>query len=225
MKRTLTGAACTALAFGLLACSSADEDPVAVTPTTVPMPDDAEDQAGIACVAALGLKVDKKSPMVRNHKTQAVGDTFVTTGQVSKYVGGEAPRNYQFECTTRFDGTFTAEVTGFTELARTTTTAPDPVRVVPYTITEMDKNSVDVTVDAVDLPALQFVFDKISSELARKYDEGGWTIAFNCSTGGGEGFDNRIANGKFAIDRFGYAKMGLDLGETELVILPSASCP
>lgn len=83
------------------------------------LPDDAIDQAGVACVEALGPKVDTKSPMIRNHSTKAVNDTFVTVGQVSKYVGGENPRNYQFECTTRFDGKFTAEVTQFTELART----------------------------------------------------------------------------------------------------------
>lgn len=189
------------------------------------MPADATDQAGIACVAALAPKVGEKTPMIRNHTTQAVADTFVTTGQVSKYVGGEAPRNYQFECTTAFDGTFTSEVTQFAELTRTTTTAPDPVREVTHTITEQDRNSVAVTIDATDMPALQYVFNNVQSKIAREENRGGWFVSFNCSTGVGQGFDNRIANGKFALGKLGRAQTGLAIGETELLIPATASSP
>ena len=71
-----------ALSICLAACSTSSE-PVAVADPTVSMPTDATDQAGIACVAALAPKVGEKTPMIRNHTTQAVADTFVTTGQVS----------------------------------------------------------------------------------------------------------------------------------------------
>lgn len=225
MKRTIVGAVVVVVAFGLVGCSGSDSEPVTVSEPTTALPDDASDQAGVACVAALGPKVGANTPQVRNHSTTAVDNTFVTVGQVSKYVGGEAPHNYQFECTTRFDGTFTAQVTEFTELGRTTTTAPDPVREVPYTITSQDNNSVDVTVDAIDKPALQYVFDQVQSKIAREEDGGGWFVTFNCSTGGGTGFDNRIANGKFALDKLGRAQTGLDVGEVELTILPTAHCP
>ncbi|MBJ7479224.1 hypothetical protein [Rhodococcus sp. (in: high G+C Gram-positive bacteria)] len=224
MKHTIVGAAVAVMVFGLVGCSS-NSEPVAISEPTPALPADASDQAGVACMDALSPKVDQKSPSIRNHSTRSVDDTFVTTGQVSKYVGGEAPRNYQFTCTTRYNGTFTSEVTEFTELARTTTTAPEPRREVPYTITKQDRNYIDVTVDAVDKPALQYVFDKIQSKIAGEEDGGGWFISFNCSTGGGEGYDNRIANGKFALDKFGQAQTGLKSGEIELKILPTAHCP
>lgn len=93
--------------------------PTITTRSASALSDDVVDQAGVACVAALGPKVDQEKPEIRNHVTRSVNDTFVTVGQVSKYVSGEAPYNYQFECTTRFDGTFKSEVTYFKELART----------------------------------------------------------------------------------------------------------
>ncbi|MGM5065690.1 hypothetical protein EU244_012650 [Rhodococcus qingshengii] len=120
MRRTIAGAAVAVMAISIAACGG-ESEPVAISSaTSTPvLPDDAIDQAGVACVEALGPKVGEKTPQIRNHSTRAVDDTFMTAGQVSKYVGGEAPYNYQFECTTRYNGTFTSEVTYFKELART----------------------------------------------------------------------------------------------------------
>lgn len=129
MRRTIAGAAVAVMAISIAACGDNNE-PVAISSatSTPAIPADAIDQAGVACVEALGPKVGEKTPQIRNHSTRIVDDTFMTAGQVSKYVAGEAPYNYQFECSTRYNGTFTSEVTYFKELARTrlTTEAPSP---------------------------------------------------------------------------------------------------
>lgn len=55
--------------------------------------------------------------------------------------------------------------------------------------------------------------------------EGGYFVQINCSTGGTESADNRLANGKFAIGTRGAALTGLAPGGMEATVNEGRTCP
>lgn len=67
----------------------------------------------------------------------------------------------------------------------------------------------------------------IMNELQRTYagQDGGYFVQINCSAGGTEAADNRLANGKFAVGKIGALRTGLDDGARELTTVPESKCP
>lgn len=82
-----------------------------------------------------------------------------------------------------------------------------------------------IVVEVTAMPGndgLRRVFDAVR---AKDRPDGGYFVSINCSTGGTEMVDNRLANGKFAVGRLGAAQTGLPEGGTEFKLLPEAKCP
>ncbi|MEU0853779.1 hypothetical protein ABZ387_38640 [Streptomyces flaveolus] len=93
-----------------------------------------------------------------------------------------------------------------------------------YTVVNQDdsgnKRQVVVEVDSTE--DLKAVFDAVTKSLS---DEAGYSIQINCSTGGTESVDNRLANGQYAVGRMGAVTTGLDEGGTEFSTNDDRTCP
>lgn len=97
---------------------------------------------------------------------------------------------------------------------------PKPAYKVTKQDTEGNKRTVEVEVDTTkDLKA---VFDDVVRGLK---DEAGYYVMINCSTGGTDKADNRLANGQYANGSMGAATTGLDDGITEFDTNDGATCP
>lgn len=94
----------------------------------------------------------------------------------------------------------------------------------PYTVVDQDPsgNKRNVVVEVGSTKDLRAVFDAVTDSLA---EEAGYYIMINCSTGGTENVDNRLANGQYAIGRMGRATTGLDDRGTEFSTNTDRSCP
>jgi ABC-type glycerol-3-phosphate transport system substrate-binding protein len=93
-----------------------------------------------------------------------------------------------------------------------------------YKIVQQDTsgNQRLVTVEVDTTNDLRAVFDDVTKALT---DEAGYIISINCSTGGNENYEHRLANGKYAVGRMGAATTGLDEGDTEFEPVKGRSCP
>ena len=97
----------------------------------------------------------------------------------------------------------------------------------PFAIEEQPRAGEDgtirVTVDTVPTA------DEARGILAALRDdfnaEGGYFVQINCSTGGTEVADNRIANGEFAVGAVGAARTGLTAGTGTIEVLDGRVCP
>lgn len=92
-----------------------------------------------------------------------------------------------------------------------------------YTVVSDEQDLVRVAVDA--LPAgdgLRTIFDAVR---ATKKQDGGYFVQINCSTGGTDQADNRLANGRFAVGALGAAQTGLKPGAAEFEAEAGRTCP
>ncbi|MYU21207.1 hypothetical protein [Streptomyces sp. SID8352] len=94
----------------------------------------------------------------------------------------------------------------------------------PYKVTQQDDdgNQRTVRVEVDSTTGLRQVFDDVAAKLT---DEAGWFVQINCSTGGTEKVDNRLANGRKAVGRIGAATTGLKDGDIEFATVDGRSCP
>ncbi|MGW4728872.1 hypothetical protein ACWEQC_06775 [Streptomyces shenzhenensis] len=103
---------------------------------------------------------------------------------------------------------------------------PDkPTAKVPhYEIVEQETsgNTRNIVVEVETTKNLRAVFDKITKGIS---DEAGYRIHINCSTGGNEGFENRLANGTYAVGRMGSVTTGLPAGRREFFTIDHHKCP
>lgn len=67
----------------------------------------------------------------------------------------------------------------------------------------------------------------IIADLQHKHarQDDGYFVRINCSTGGTQSVDNRLANGKFAVGAIGALRTGTKEGAHELEMVPGAQCP
>ncbi|MDK1471871.1 hypothetical protein QNO07_00255 [Streptomyces sp. 549] len=102
--------------------------------------------------------------------------------------------------------------------AKGDTSAPE------YTTVQHDDsgNQRTVIVEVDSTNRLRPVFDHVAEGLT---EEAGYYIMINCSTGGTDTVDNRLANGLKAIGPIGAATTGLDEGATEYTADPANNCP
>jgi hypothetical protein len=116
--------------------------------------------------------------------------------------------------------------TSTTDTAPSTTTAAAPAVTEPiYTWDRVAQDEIAVTVDqAYTQSELEWIVGQLQDRFEAA-DDGGYFVRFNCSTGGTETADNRLANGRFAVGRLGSAQTGLHDGEHDLTLLPEATCP
>lgn len=104
-------------------------------------------------------------------------------------------------------------------------TPPTATLTPAYRLEEGNKRTdLRVTIGRLYTPREMFA---IVEDLQVKYADrdDGYFVRINCSVGGTEHVDNRLANGKFAVGRIGAARTGLDDGDYELSIRPEAHCP
>ena len=78
---------------------------------------------------------------------------------------------------------------------------------VDRTLTEVEANSI-MNVLMLDYP-----------------DPGGYFVSINCSTGGTDKVDHRLANGKIALGRTGQAKVGFVMDGQMVEMVKGATCP
>lgn len=102
--------------------------------------------------------------------------------------------------------------------SKSTPAAPD------YKITKQGKsgNSRNVEVSVDSTKDLEAVFNAVVEDLT---DEAGYFVYINCSSGGTDTVDNRLANGKLARGTMGQAATGLDDGATEFETVKGKTCP
>lgn len=129
---------------------------------------------------------------------------------------------------------------GFVGLILLSTCAPDPVKdareaaetatpsaetkVPAYKKTSGEKPSTIIV--TVDTAVTQEDAEAIIADLQRTHIvDDGYFVLINCSTGGTEGLDNRLANGKFAVGAIGAARTGLDDGSSEVTLNAGRECP
>lgn len=93
-----------------------------------------------------------------------------------------------------------------------------------YEIVEQDTtgNKRDVVVEVDTTKSLRAVFDEVTGKLT---EEAGYYVVINCSTGGTDSVDNRLANGQKAVGNMGAATTGLEAGDTEFSTNPDRTCP
>ncbi|MGP3970060.1 hypothetical protein [Streptomyces sp. 6N223] len=99
------------------------------------------------------------------------------------------------------------------------THAPAPDYAITSRDTTGNKRNIIAEVDTAD--DLRAVFDYIANGLT---DEAGYSIMINCSTGGTDAADNRLANGQVAIGSLGAATTGLEEGGTEFMVNEGRTC-
>jgi ABC-type phosphate/phosphonate transport system substrate-binding protein len=102
----------------------------------------------------------------------------------------------------------------------TTTSASVP----PHKIVKQDDsgNGRSIVVEAESTENLKAIFDEVTKNLT---DEAGYFIEINCSSGGTDHADNRLANGKKAVGNTGAARTGLEEGQTEFEEVAGRECP
>ncbi|MFE0808199.1 hypothetical protein ACFW34_12035 [Streptomyces sp. NPDC058848] len=93
-----------------------------------------------------------------------------------------------------------------------------------YTVVEqeVEGNRRIVVVEVDSTKNLRAVFDAVTKDLT---DEAGYFVEINCSTGGTDKVDNRLANGRYAVGRMGSAATGLDEGGSDFSTNEGRSCP
>ncbi|MER5991551.1 hypothetical protein [Streptomyces viridosporus] len=93
-----------------------------------------------------------------------------------------------------------------------------------YKIVKQDTsgNQRQITVEVDSTKGLRAVFDAVTKDLS---DEAGYTVQINCSTGGTDSVDNRLANGQYAIGRIGQASTGLKDRGSEFSTNDDRKCP
>ena len=93
-----------------------------------------------------------------------------------------------------------------------------------YTVVKQDSdgNQRDVVVDVDSTKQLRSVFETVIKDLD---DEAGYYVQINCSTGGTDSVDNRLANGRYAVGRMGAAVTGMSEGNTEFSTNKDRTCP
>ncbi|MFD5002209.1 hypothetical protein ACFWMV_04805 [Streptomyces mutabilis] len=93
-----------------------------------------------------------------------------------------------------------------------------------YEVVEQDDegNRRIVVVEVDSTKDLKGVFDAVREDLK---DEAGYFVQINCSTGGTDTVDNRLANGRYAVGRMGSAATGLDEGSSDFELNEGRSCP
>ena len=93
-----------------------------------------------------------------------------------------------------------------------------------YTVVSEDTSGnqrrIVLEVDSAD--KAEAAFNDITGSLT---DDAGYIIQINCSTGGTDSVDNRLANGRYAIGGIGQATTGLTNGESEFELVDGATCP
>ncbi|MEV8042446.1 hypothetical protein AB0P02_01195 [Streptomyces griseoluteus] len=124
--------------------------------------------------------------------------------------------------------TTTAVTLAAAALALTACTAPAPTdakaSAPPYKIVKADGSGKmrDIVVEVDSTKGLRQVFDDVTDRLP---DEAGYWVQINCSTGGTDKLDNRLANGRYAVGRIGSITTGLDEGASEYETNPGRKCP
>ncbi|MFD6550777.1 hypothetical protein [Streptomyces sp. NPDC058398] len=93
-----------------------------------------------------------------------------------------------------------------------------------YKVVKQDTtgNKRTVVVEVGTTKNLQSVFNAVTKSLT---DEAGYYVMINCSTGGTKNFDNRLANGQYAIGTMGIATTGLEDKGTEFSTNKGRTCP
>ncbi|AQS70854.1 hypothetical protein [Streptomyces pactum] len=93
-----------------------------------------------------------------------------------------------------------------------------------YTVVEQDDegNKRLVVVEVDTTKDLRTVFNAVTDSLD---DEAGYFVQINCSTGGTDKVDNRLANGRYAAGHMGSVVTGLDEGATDFETNEGRSCP
>jgi PBP1b-binding outer membrane lipoprotein LpoB len=92
-----------------------------------------------------------------------------------------------------------------------------------YRIVEPRNRTIVVEVDGLPTEEqMRGIFDEV---VAGQTKDGGQSVLINCSTGGTESVDNRLANGRFAIGQLGAAQTGLEAGDSEFSVNSSSACP
>lgn len=93
-----------------------------------------------------------------------------------------------------------------------------------YTVVERKEagHARQITIEVDTTKDLRAVFEDSIKDLT---ENAGYTVLINCSTGGTESVDNRLANGNYAIGNYGTAATGLDDGETKFELVEGRSCP
>lgn len=93
-----------------------------------------------------------------------------------------------------------------------------------YKVVDQDPsgNKRNVVVEVGSTNSLRAVFDDVTKGLT---EEAGYYVMINCSTGGTEDVDNRLANGQYANGRMGAATTGLDEGKSEFSVNKDRVCP
>ncbi|GGQ38518.1 hypothetical protein ACFFKE_32355 [Streptomyces mutabilis] len=93
-----------------------------------------------------------------------------------------------------------------------------------YTVVDRKEagHSRQITIEVDTTNDLRAVFEDSIKDLT---ENAGYTILINCSTGGTESVDNRLANGNYAIGNYGTAATGLDDGEKKFELVEGRSCP
>lgn len=79
-----------------------------------------------------------------------------------------------------------------------------------------------ITVEVDHTTNLRAVFDDVTKDLRENM---GYIVLINCSTGGTDRMDNRLANGTYAVGNRGRAATGLDEGEKKFELVEGRSCP
>ncbi|MBX7431128.1 hypothetical protein JDV09_03235 [Mycobacterium sp. Y57] len=94
----------------------------------------------------------------------------------------------------------------------------------PYRVERSAQDTLRVFVDQLYSPS---ELDSIVAELQQQYADqpDGYFVQINCSTGGTESSDNRLANARFAVGAIGAARLGLADGAREFKPLTGVKCP
>ncbi|MFI5783943.1 hypothetical protein [Nocardia sp. NPDC051570] len=92
----------------------------------------------------------------------------------------------------------------------------------PYTY-EIHGKEIRVSTGSADPHDLLNTYNKVARTLRPTLPEGGYWIGINCTTGGTEKADRRLANGTIAVGQLGKAQIG-GLGKFEGVV-SGAQCP
>ena len=102
--------------------------------------------------------------------------------------------------------------------------SPDEITVSEATVVHHDTegNQRRIVVEVDTNTNLDTVFNDVIDDLT---DDAGYYISINCSTGGTDSVDNRLANGRYAIGGIGQASTGLTNGESEFELVDGATCP
>ncbi|WP_277671395.1 hypothetical protein [Saccharomonospora viridis] len=102
--------------------------------------------------------------------------------------------------------------------------SPDEITVSGATVVHHDTegNQRNIVVEVDTNTNLDTVFNDVIDDLT---DDAGYYISINCSTGGTDSVDNRLANGRYAIGGIGQATTGLTDGESEFELVDGATCP